>query len=75
MSRNLVVYPIVYVVYFMAKASLLLVVNVTHTGLCQFGNVVLTSSTRACFAAADDVNVGWLSKIILMDLVISLAAN
>ncbi len=44
-NRNLVVYSIGYAVYFMAKASVLLVLNISHTWGRQFGTVAVTAST------------------------------
>lgn len=44
-NRNLVVYSIGYAVYFLAKASALLAVNVSNTGYRMFDIVVVTAST------------------------------
>jgi hypothetical protein len=44
-NRNLVVYSIGYAVYFIAKASVLLVLNISHTWGRQFGTVAVTAST------------------------------
>ncbi len=44
-NRNLVVYSIGYAAYFAAKASVLLVVNISHAWYHQFGIAVVTAST------------------------------
>jgi hypothetical protein len=44
-NRNLVVYSIGYAVYFLAKASGLLAVNVSNTGYRVFGMAVVAAST------------------------------
>ena len=43
-NRNLVVYSIGYVVYFTAKTSGLLAVNITHSWFRQFGLVAVTAA-------------------------------
>jgi len=44
-NRNLVVYSIGYAVYFTAKASSLLALNMSYTWVRQFGVVVVAAST------------------------------
>jgi hypothetical protein len=44
-NRNLVVYSIGYAVYFLAKASDLLVMNIFYTGVRPFGAVLVAAST------------------------------
>ena len=44
-NRNLVVYSIGYAIYFMAKASSLLTLNMSYTWVRQFGIVVVVAST------------------------------
>ncbi len=44
-NRNLIVYSIGYAIYFMAKASSLLTLNMSYTWVRQFGIVVVIAST------------------------------
>jgi hypothetical protein len=46
-NRNLIVYSSGYAVYFIAKASGLLLLNINYSRLRQFGLVVVTASTIA----------------------------
>jgi hypothetical protein len=46
-NRNLIVYSSGYAVYFIAKASGLLLLNINYSWLRQFGLVVVTASTIA----------------------------